>query len=125
MEPLHFILYINGLPGYVNPLKSVLYADDTITADEMFDNLFRKVKGILINLNMWIKVNKLSFNLDKLVQLLADARSRTIHTFWADAPFLGLRIGDKLKCNYHIDLLTGKPNSPCYISTMKMIYFAF
>lgn len=53
-------LSVNDLPGYIKPLKSILYSDDanTVISDKKLDNLVGKITKTLENINMLYKVNK-------------------------------------------------------------------
>ena len=66
LDPTLFSLYINDLPNISN-FTVRLFADDTalIMQDENLSNLGKKVKSELINVELWLRKNKLSLNCDK------------------------------------------------------------
>ena len=72
LGPTLFSLYINDLPNISN-FTVRLFADDTalITQDENLSNLGKKVNGELINVELWLRKNKLSLNCDKTSYLVA------------------------------------------------------
>ena len=66
LGPNLFLLYINDLANVSNKLKLILFADDTNVfyagkdVKEVFDVLNSEMK----NLSMWLKVNKMTLNVN-------------------------------------------------------------
>ena len=67
LGPLLFLLYMNCLPSAIK-LKVNLFADDTNLT--MSGNLVKQLKSDinneLINIDNWMRENKLSFNFSKM-----------------------------------------------------------
>ena len=69
LGPLLFSMYINDLSTISNTLKFIMYADDTTiyfnTEDFPKDNLAKHIPTELDKVDVWIKHNKLSLNVDR------------------------------------------------------------
>ena len=144
---LYFSSYfVNDLPTVIND-KSVpaLFADDTSILVSHPNPLafYKTVNTVFQNLNDWLKHNLLSLNLAKThfsnfisknnnqlkMDIVYDNKSISVVTY---TRFLGLTVNCSLTWTNHIDLLTKKLISTCYlirnikpylsISALKMIY---
>ena len=63
--PLLFLVYINDLPNCLEKASQRMYADDTsisLAAANVSEN---EINRGLINLNRWLKANKLSLKIAK------------------------------------------------------------
>ena len=78
IDPLLFLVYINDLPNCLEKASPRTYADDTsisLAAADVSD-LENKINRELINLNRWLKVNKLSLNIAKTEFMIIGSRQR-------------------------------------------------
>ena len=68
LGPLLFLLYINDLPNISKVLDFYLFADGTniYYESDNLDKLERKVNTELAKLQLWLNVNRLSLNLNKI-----------------------------------------------------------
>ena len=69
LEPLHFILYINGIVNSSNLLKFILFADDTniLYSNKNIDILYETLNNELEKVSKWLIANRLSVNFKKLI----------------------------------------------------------
>ena len=69
LGPLLFILYINDIVYTSNVLKYVMFADDTnlFLSNPVLRDLINNVNQELIKVSNWLKLNKLSLNIKKLI----------------------------------------------------------
>ena len=76
--PLLFLVYINDLPNCLEKASPRMYADDTsisLAAANVSD-LENEINRELINLNRWLKANKLSLNIAKTEFMIIGSRQR-------------------------------------------------
>ncbi len=73
-----FLLYINDLPNCLERTKARLFADDTtLTATGLnTDEVQTKLNYDLVNVNQWLKVNKLTLNEEKTEFMIIGSRQR-------------------------------------------------
>jgi len=79
LGPLFFLIYINGLLNIIaDPLKPVLFADDTsiLITDPSPSKFKEDINNIIDNINDWFKGNSLSLNFDKTYFLQFRPRRR-------------------------------------------------
>ena len=78
LGPLLFLIYINDLPNCLNAASPRMFADDTNisfaapTLSELENVLNRELR----NVNLWLKVNKLSLNIAKTECMVIGSRQR-------------------------------------------------
>ena len=63
-----FYYTINDLPNVSNCLQFVCFSDDTNVSflrDTNYENLFKVMKVVLVNVSIWFRANKLFVNLSK------------------------------------------------------------
>ena len=67
LGPLFFLIYINDIIHASNYFSYVLFADDTsiFLSDSNFNTLIRTFNKEIKNVSTWLKINKLSLNINK------------------------------------------------------------
>ena len=92
LGPLLFCIYINDLSTISNSLNFIMYADDTTiyfnTEDFPKDNLAKHITTELDKVDVWLKHNKLSLNVEK-------TKCMTFHTCQKKIELLQLSIDGK------------------------------
>ena len=115
LGPLLFILYVNDLSNVTDALFPILFADDTSVYIEAENKptVVSTLNEELKKINIWVKANKLTLNLDKSHYMFFHRGKRKIDL---DTPslnhislkkvkftkFLDVIIDDHLKCTNHI-----------------------
>ena len=123
LGPLLFSIYINDLSTISNTFKFIMYADDTTiyfnTEDFPKDNLAKHITTELDKVDVWLKHNKLSLNVDKtkcmtfhtcqkkieLLQLSIDGKPIEHVKYFK---FLGILFDENLTWKCHINMVTNK-----------------
>ena len=78
LGPLLFLIYINEQPNCLNTASPRMFADDTyvsLASSTLFE-LENVLNQELQNLNIWLKVNKLSLNIAKTEFMIIGSRQR-------------------------------------------------
>ena len=123
LGPLLFIIYINDLPSIMVNFKAVVYADDTT----LFTSLnvksqnynSRHLNDELCAISTWLKLNKLSLNVNKTKAMLFRTPQKQVNPpelvidgllieFVSSFSFLGIIVDENLKWNFHINALSKK-----------------
>ena len=78
LGPLLFLIYINDLPNCLSTASPRMFADDTSVslASSTLHKLENVLNQELQNLNIWLKVNKLSLNIAKTEYMIIGSRQR-------------------------------------------------
>ena len=78
LGPLLFLIYINDLPNCLSTASPRMFADDTSVslAASTLHELENALNQALQNLNIWLKVNKLSLNIAKTEYMIIGSRQR-------------------------------------------------
>ena len=123
LGPLLFSIYINDLSTISNTFKFIMYADDTTiyfnTEDFPKDNLAKHITTELDKVDVWLKHNKLSLNVEKtkcmtfhtcqkkteLLQLSIDGKPIEHVKYFK---FLGILFDENLTWKCHINMVTNK-----------------
>ena len=127
--PLLFLIYINDLPNCLTEANPRMYTDDTnitVLSDNITD-LKQRLNIELVNLNKWLRVNKLSLNITKTEYMIIGSRQRLRATTdnevieitiegkaisrVKEAKSLGVHIDDNLTWKTHIEKISKKISS--------------
>ena len=122
LGPLFFSICINDLITVSNKLKFIMYADDTTIYFNLEDfdpyNLERDINNDLEKITLWLKMNKLSLNVQKTKLMIFHRRQKQINELNISINgtdiervesfnFLGLHIHESLSWRTHILILSG------------------
>ena len=123
LGPLLFIIYLNDLPSIAKSLIPIIYADDTTLFATVNTSNFRTAQEDMNNelklVSEWLKLNKLSLNIEKTKAMLFHTSQRYIVTpeifidgnvieFVKECKFLGLVIDENLSFRPHINFISKK-----------------
>ena len=136
LGPLLFLIYINDLPNCLSTASPRMFADDTNVslASSTLHELENVLNQELQNLNIWLKVNKLSLNIAKTEYMIIGSRQRlnvnvdgNINITINDKPVkkvnemetLGMTIDQHLTWGRHVEEISKKISSA--IGALKRI----
>ena len=149
LGPLLFLIYINDLASICKDIFPVMYADDSNLFVEGSDIevLQTTMNRELVKVSLWLKLNRLSLNIDKthfmifkkprrrigfVPKILID--SQPIHQI-SKTKFLGVYIDEHLTWQAHINYIAGKVSRGIGIlkkakkylnrSTLHLLYYTF
>jgi len=147
LGPLFFLLYINDLLGIIHDIsKPTIFADDTniIFTHSVLTDFKDQINIVIEKICNWFQTNSIILNFIKThyIQFMAKSKPAVIaHTSYKDKPvnitsctnFLGPTLDSTLSWKTHIDQLSCKLNTACYvirslksiISTRKLRKFIF
>jgi hypothetical protein len=148
LGPLFFLLYMNDLLGIINYIsKPTIFADDTNISFTHSNNIdFKSEINIVIQkISKWFKTNSLTLNFNKTHYMQFKTKPKLavdIHiSYKADinntssTNFLGLTLDSTLSWKTHIEQLSSKLNSACYLmrslrsiismKNLRTIYFFY
>ncbi len=122
LGPLFFSIYINDIIHSSNIFSFLMYADDTTLYCTLEDfpnnNLVNSINSELNKINIWLKINKLTLNVEKTKSMLFHKRRKvnpiklSINNSTIDQVpqfcFLGVLLDDTLSWNNHIAMITNK-----------------
>ena len=121
LGPLFFLIYINDIVNSSRLLNFTLFADDTniLYSDSNSDQLFDTLNLELNKVSQWLRVNKLSLNLDKTKYIVFYKRNKIsfhqqviindVRIAQAnEVKFLGVIVDDHLSWRSHIDSIVLK-----------------
>ena len=122
LGPLLFIIYLNDISNASHIFKLISYADDTsvfTTFDSSGLNVPRIINDNLEKISTWLKVNKLSLNIDKTKSMVFHPHQKRVIKpdifidgikikYISKFNFLGITINDKMLWNDHMDIICGK-----------------
>ena len=117
LGPLFFLLYINDLLNATGLAECLLFSDNTSIFLSHTDQeyLTTSLNEELKKLNIWMKTNKLSVNINKTNYVIFNSKQKTtkinLPVLFDDKPlkrvnvvkFLGIYIDENLTWKYHID----------------------
>ena len=146
---LFYLLYINDLPGILNDIsKPTIFGDDSniIFTHSNLTEFKEEINIVIEKTSNWFQSNLLILNFSKTYYMHFITKSTLavdIHISHKVNPinntrstnFLGLTLGSTLSWKTHIDQLSSKLNSDCYIirclksviftMNLRSIYFAY
>ena len=70
LRPLLLLLYVSDLSSSSN-FKTTLFADDALLSDCNIKKLEKRVNNELNKINVWLRKNKISLNISKLITVYA------------------------------------------------------
>ena len=121
LDPLLFLIYINDLPLVSSLFMPLLFADDTnlFCTNAKLDILVNEINVELVKIYTWVRVNKLSLNIDKTNFMLFTPKgfSRKMDCISIDGrrieevkqtKFLGVILDYKLNWHAHCEYICGK-----------------
>ena len=123
LGPLFFSICINDLITVSNKLKFIMYADDTTIYFNLEDfdpyNFERDINNELEKITLWLKMNKLSLNVQKTKLMIFHRRQKQINELNISINgtdiervesfnFLGLHIHESLSWRTHTDIVKNK-----------------
>ena len=87
LVPLFFSIYINDLINSSNKFKFLMYADDTTLYFNLEDfpaqNRSMLINNELERVNTWLKLHKLTLNVEKTKGMIFHKRRKIEHTKWS------------------------------------------
>ena len=127
LRPLLFIIYINDIHLASNLFHFIIYADDT-TLQTTLEIVLRETQYIPIDTKLnhelskvsdWLKLNKLSLNVQKSKYIVFHKSQKVIHPLHltidgsiidrvSDFNFLGLNVDENLNWKSHINKISNK-----------------
>ena len=121
LGPLLFLSYINDLPLVSSLFMPILFADDTnlFGTNAKLDILVNEINVELNKIYTWVRVNKLSLNIEKTNFMLFTSKgfSRNMDCIGIDGhkieevkqtKFLGVILDNKLNWHAHCEYICGK-----------------
>ena len=126
LGPLLFLIYINDIALVSNIFQPIIYADDTTLSATLgtfgsFDNQPGNINRELNKVDLWLKLNKLSLNINKtkamifhmpqkIVQAPIIKIQNTLIEYVDNFNFLGICIDKNLNWKCHVNLIANKLN---------------
>jgi hypothetical protein len=129
LGPLLFLMFINDLPKFINDkFVHILFADDTsilVSCPNPLD-FYKTINTVFQTLNAWFNHNLLSLNLAEthFIKFISKNNNQPEMDINYDdksisavtcTRFLGLTVNCSLTWTNHIDLLTKKLSSTCFL----------
>lgn len=126
LGPLLFIIYMNDIIESSKLFDFILYADDTslTTSVELVfrqnpDGIQNCINAELENINIWLKLNKLSLNISKTKYMIFHSINKKLPLLTLEIEgtpiervtefnFLGFTLDEHMKWNKHVDKVSNK-----------------
>ena len=145
LGPLYFLLDINDLPGIINDIsKPTIFADDTniIFSHSNLTDFNEEINIVIEKISNWFQVSLLILNFNKTYHMHFTTKSKSavdIHINpiknTCSTNFLGITLDSSPSWKTHIDQLSSKLNSACYVirslksvistKNLRTIYFSY
>ena len=149
LGPLLFLIYVNDLAKVCNELFTVMYADDSnlFKNGKSLNNLEHIINKSLADISYWLKLNKLSLNIDKTHFIIFRRRKQVISyepKIYIDSKplsrvqetkFLGVFLDEHLTWHKHVSYITNKMSKGLGIllkvrrylnkNTLLQLYYTF
>ena len=120
LGPLLFLIYINNLKNVCTHTMPIFFADDSnlFQNGKNLEDIEMKINSELTEIAEWLKVNKLTLNINKTLCMLFSKKhnhadisikleDKLINRV-SETKFLGVIIDDKLNWKAHISYISGK-----------------
>ena len=135
MGPLLYLLYINDLPQFVNKFTPIFFADGTsiLFTHSNTTELNSNTSTFFESINIWLKNSYLKLNFEKTHCILFETGNNPaidmnngynnkLIPVVLSTKFLGLTIDSMLSWRIHVDQLTTKLSTACYvIGSIKLL----
>lgn len=134
LGPFFFLIYVNDFSNYMDPITSVLFADDTslITGDSNYENLLQANNCTIKKAENWFSANNLLLNKDK-TQKIVFSNNRYFNNNVC-VSILGMHLEPALNGSSHISYISKKLSGIIFLlrrlnsmidkSTLRMVYFS-
>ena len=109
-------LYSNDMHRSSDQLRFVNFADDTtvFASDSDINNIHASVNRELVEVNIWLKTNRLSLNISKTSYMKISNRKNALDiqiretkiTKFSTVKFLGVTVDENLTFNDHVNKVT-------------------
>ena len=116
-----FLIYINDLYSACKDTTAILFADDTnlFKSGTDINAMERDINDELRNISAWLKVNKLSLNVDKTYYMILSRKkterknitvriNEKVISEVRKIKFLGVMLDNKVNWKDHINYISGK-----------------
>ena len=116
-----FLIYINDLYSACKDTTAILFADDTnlFKSGTDINAMERDINDELRNISAWLKVNKLSLNVDKTYYMILSRKkterknitvriNEKVISEVRKIMFLGVMLDNKVNWKDHINYISGK-----------------
>jgi hypothetical protein len=122
LGPLLFLLYINDIANVSNVLLPIIFADDTniFVQGKSLPETISTINSEMIKINEWLRVNRLSLNIDKTNFMIFSTAKKEISQEVnvaidgkniervTETKFIGVILDSKLKWDRHISAIKTK-----------------
>jgi len=141
LGPFFFLVYVNDFARSTNMFKFIMYADDTTllatlcnsNSSNSQNNMEDHLNAELNKINNWLRVNKLSLNLDKTTYMLFHTLNKPVPNINLQIEgsvirrvdyfdFLGIVIDKNLTWKYHVNKIGKKISKTIGIMTRLKHY---
>jgi hypothetical protein len=130
LGPLLFLIYINDLPKTINDRTiPMLFADDTslLVISSNHNDLYINSNIVFRCINEWFEANQLTINFEQTHHIIFTACDRKLRidteivyenkqiTTVTNTKILGMYVDDNMSWKCHIEHISSKLSTACYI----------